>query len=81
MGLPTGVDVATAGTIDVEGTAGAVTMDDATLASTGADVRVVAGTDLTVGSVQTVTNVSPIAGGSIVDGGETNVDVIAAVCG
>ena len=74
------VDLVTgAGTIDVEGTAGAVTMDDtSTAVSTSGDVRAVAGTNVTIGSLQTGANVSVIAGSAIIDGGETNIDVAAA---
>ena len=77
------VDLVTgAGTIDVEGTAGAVTMNDTATAQAGTgDVRLVAGTDAAIGSLQTMSNVSIIAGSAIIDGGETNVDVISRVCG
>ena len=82
MNVSTTVDVdlvTGAGTIDVEGTAGAVTMNDTATAQAGTgDVRLVAGTDAAIGSLQTDANVSVIAGSAIIDGGETNIDVAAA---
>ena len=56
------------GTVDVESTAGAVTMSaHSVLASGNADVRVVAGTAIAVGMIESGDNVSLTAGGSIAD--------------
>ncbi|WP_234968984.1 FlgD immunoglobulin-like domain containing protein [Alkalispirochaeta americana] len=78
------VDIATGdtGTIDVEATAGSVTMaDNSRITTEEGDIRVLAGQDIAVAGIATdgaAGSVSLTAtAGSITDAGDTNVDVVA----
>ncbi|MFO7614346.1 MAG: hypothetical protein R6W71_06870, partial [Bacteroidales bacterium] len=67
------------GTIDVDAQTGSVTLfDTSRFVAVNGDIRVRAEVTITVGSVETLAKVSLIATtGSILDGGDTLVDVIA----
>jgi hypothetical protein len=75
-----GSDVTTGGdTVDLVATAGSVTQaNGAVVATSGGNIRAQAGLDVTVASFNAgAGNISIIAGGSILDGGDSVVDLIA----
>lgn len=81
-----GADVRTdaGGSIDVEAGTGSVSMNDNSLITTGlgeiaSNIRVVAALDVVLGGVSAAADVSITAiGGSILDGGDAYVDVVAS---
>ena len=70
-------DVITGGTLDVEAAAGDIEMADDAISQATENVRYLATGDITLGSVQTDAGAYINAGGSIIDGGNTDVDVVA----
>ncbi|WCJ60221.1 hypothetical protein NXS98_03575 [Fontisphaera persica] len=72
------VQTGEAGTVYLEALVGSVTMHDtARVSAAGGDIRVAAGQNIIVGGLSTQANLSLVAGGSILDGGDTWMDVTA----
>jgi hypothetical protein len=74
-----GADIRTGGAGTINVTGANLTQADNSLFTTGSgDIRLVAATDVTLGGLSTAGNVAITAGvGSILDGGDTYVDVVA----
>lgn len=67
------------GTLNIEAVSGSVVMDDlASFDTLSGDVRILAGVDVLLGGISTSGNVAITAlAGSILDNGDTNIDVVA----
>ncbi|MEX2443988.1 MAG: hypothetical protein WD492_10305 [Alkalispirochaeta sp.] len=74
------VSTSTSGTLDLEATSGSVTMaDDSRLIAVDGDIRILSGTDVTLGGVATTNGSVSITAtsGNILDGGDMDTDVAA----
>jgi len=69
-------DVSAGGTLDVNAQDGAITMADGAVSTATGNLRYLATGNVTLGSLDAA-NVRVQAGGSIIDGGNTDVDVVA----
>ncbi len=70
-------DVTAGGTLDVNAQGGDITMTDGAISTATGNIRYLATGDIRLASLQSSANVLVNAGGSIIDNGETDVDVLA----